>query len=93
MSNVPDSNVSLWPLFTTDAEWQFDFDDQLTTRPTSAIKGATPIGVNDLDLFQSYNQPRQGSESSSLSRGMIEYLNLIEKVSADATILVKRIVI
>ena len=93
MSGVSDSMVSLWPLFTTDAEWQLDFDDQLTTLPTSAVNGATPIAVNDLDLSQSYNQPIQGSESSGLSRGLIEYLNLIEKVSANATILVKRIII
>ncbi|RQM04530.1 hypothetical protein DH86_00004444 [Scytalidium sp. 3C] len=79
MSSEPDSNVSLWPLFTTDADWQLDFDDQLTTLPTSAVKGATPIAVNDLDLSQSYNQPIQGSESSGLSRELIEYLTLSEK--------------
>lgn len=93
MSSEPDSNVSLWPLFTTDADWQLDFDDQLTTLPTSAVKGATPIAVNDLDLSQSYNQPIQGSESSGLSRELIEYLTLSEKVRANATILVKNIII
>lgn len=81
MSCIPDSNVSLWPLFTTDADWQLDFDDPLTTLPTGSIKDALPIAVNDLGLSPSYNQPRQGSESSSLSRGLIEYLNLCEKAS------------
>jgi hypothetical protein len=93
MNSVPDSNVSLWPLFTTDADWQLDFDDQFTTLPTSAVKGATPIAVHNLDLSPSYNEPIQGSESLGLSRGMIEYLNLSEKVSANTTIPVKRIII
>ena len=93
MGSVPDSNVSLWPLFTTDTDWQMDFDDQLTTEPTSAVVGATPIAVSELDLSQSYNQPAQGSESSGLSRGLIEYLNLSEKVSAHATILVKHVIV
>lgn len=93
MSSVPESNGSLWPLFTTDTDWQMDFADQLTTEPNSAVIGATPIAVNELDLSQSYNQPTQGSESSGLSRGLIEYLNLSEKVSTNATILVKHIVV
>ena len=87
MSSVPDSNGSLWPFFTTDTDWQIDFDDQLTTEPNSAVIGATPIAVNELDLSQSYNQPTQGSESPGLSRGLVEYLSLSEKVSANATIL------
>lgn len=86
---MPDSNVSLWPLFTTDADWQLDFDDQFTTLPTSTIKGALPIAVNDLELSPLYSQPMQGSESSGLSRGIVEYLNLSEKVGAHAIILVK----
>lgn len=89
MSSMPDSNVSLWPLFTTDADWQLDFDDQFTTLPTSTIKGALPIAVNDLELSPLYSQPMQGSESSGLSRGIVEYLNLSEKVGAHAIILVK----
>lgn len=91
MGRLPDSDTSLWPFFTTDAEWQLDFDDQLTTLPTNAVNGATPNAVNDLALSQSYGQPNQGSESSGLSRGLSEYLNLIHKVSANATILVKSI--
>lgn len=93
VSSVPDSNVSLWPLFTTDGDWQLDFDDSLTTLPTSAMKGVTPITLNDLDLSpSSYSQPIQGSESG-LSRGLIEYLNLTEKVSANATTLVQTIIV
>ena len=93
MSSVPESMVSLWPLFTSDTDWQMDFDDQLNTEPTSAVVGATPIAVNELDLSQSYNQPTQCSEPSGLSRGLIEYLHLSEKVSANATILVKYIIV
>ena len=93
MSGVSDSMVSLWPLFTTDTDWQMDFEDQLTAEPTSAVVGATPTAVNELDLSQSYNQPIQCSEPSGLSRGLIEYLHLSEKVSASAAILVKHIIV
>lgn len=88
MSSVPYSNGSLWPLFSTDTDWQIDFDDQLTTEPNSAVVGATPIPVDELDLSQSYNQPTQDSESPGLSRGLVEYLSLGGKVSANVTILI-----
>ena len=91
LSSAPDSNVSLWPLFTSDTDWQMDFDDQIISEPNSAVVGATPIAVHELDLSPSYNQPTQGSESSGLPRGLIEYLNLSEKVSANATILEKTV--
>lgn len=87
MNSGPYSNGSLWPLFSTDTDWQIDFDDRFPTEPNSAAIGASPIAVNELDLSQSYNQPTQDSASPGLSRGLVEYLSLSGKVSAKATIL------
>ncbi|MCJ1279780.1 hypothetical protein MMC21_007604 [Puttea exsequens] len=79
IGGVPDPNGSLWPLFPTDTDWQFDFDDQLTTEPNTTFISAASIAVNELDLSQSYNHPTLGSESAGLSRNLIEYLSLSEK--------------
>ena len=65
-----------------------NLDDRLITEPNSAITGATPIAVNELDLSQPYNQSSQGCESPGLSRGLVEYLSLGGKVSAKVTILI-----
>lgn len=100
MSSVPYSNGSLWPLFSPDTDWHIDLDDPSTTLPNSAVTDATPMALNeldlsgvdanpiavrDLDLAQSYKQPTQDSESPGLSSGLIEFLRLSEKVSANAT--------
>lgn len=87
MSSVPQSNGSLWPLFSIDTDWQIDFDDRLITEPSSAVIGATPIALNELDPSQLYNQSTQDSESPGLPRFLVEYLSPGGKVSANATIL------
>ena len=92
IGGVPDPNGSLWPLFPTDTDWQFDFDDQLTTEPNTTFISAASIAVNELDLSQSYNHPTLGSESAGLSRNLIEYLSLSEKVSSNPTILTSNII-
>ena len=87
MSSVPNPDGFLWRLFTTDNDWQIDFNDRFITEPTSAVLGATPIALNELDLSQSYYQLNQDLESPGLPRGLAEYFSLGGKVSANATIL------
>lgn len=87
MNNVTDSNALVWPLFTTDADWQFDFDMPFTEEHSSASTVASSTALNELDLSQFYNQPTQGFDSAGCSRELIEYLSLSEKVSTDATFL------
>lgn len=96
ISSVPDSNGSFWPnadgsfwpLCPTDTNWQLDFDLPFATEPDSgASTGATSTALSELDLSQLYNQPTRGCDSAGVSRELIEYLSLGEKVSTDATIL------
>ena len=83
----PDSDGSSWPLFPTDTDWQLDFDLPFTTAPNSASTGGTSAALSELDLSQLYTQSTQGCDSAGISRELIEYLSLGEKVSTDATIL------
>lgn len=87
ISNVPDSNALLWPLFTTDTDWQFDFDMPFTEEHSSASTVASSMALNEVNMSQFYNQPTQGLDSAGCSRDLIEYLSLSEKVSTDAAFL------
>ena len=87
ISNVPDSNAFSWPLFTTDTDWQFDFDIPFTAEHTSASTGASSTALTELDMSQFYNRPTQGFDSAGCSGELIEYLSLSEKVSTDAAFL------
>lgn len=87
MSSVPQSNGSLWPLFSIDTDWQLDFDDRLITEPSSTGIGATPVALNELDPSQSYSQSTHDSESPTLPRGLADYLSPGGKVSGNAIIL------
>ena len=86
MSSLSNPKGSLWPLFSIDSDWLMDFGDRSITEPISAV-GATPIGLNELDLSQPYCQPNQGLESPGLPRSLVEYSINDGKVSANATIL------
>ena len=87
MSNIPNPNGSLWPLFSIDNDWQIDFGDRSIAEPTSAVIGAAPIALDELDLSQSYCQTNQDLESPGLPRGLVEYPSNDSRVSANATIL------
>ncbi len=87
ISNVPDSNAFSWPLFTTDTDWQFNFDIPFTAEHTSASTGASSTSLTELDMSQFYNRPTQGFDSAGCSGELIEYLSLSEKVSPDAAFL------
>ena len=84
LSNVADSNAFPWPLFTTDTDWQFDFDIPFTDDPTSASGDTSSIALTELDMCQYSNRPTQGLDPAGCSRELIEYLGLGEKVSTDA---------
>lgn len=79
MSNVPDANAFFWPLFTTDNDWQFDFDIPFNTEHASAPTDASSTTLTDLDMSQFYNRPTQGFDSAGCSRELIEYLSVSEK--------------
>lgn len=81
----PESDGSFWPLFPTDTDWQLDFDLPFTTEPNSASTGGTSAALSELDLSQLYNQSTQDCDSAGVSRELIDYLSLGEKVSTDAT--------
>ena len=85
----PASDDPLWPLSPMDTDWQLDLDLAFTSEPNSASTGATSSALGELDLFQLYNQSTQGCGSAGVSRDLIEYLSLGEKVSTNATILVQ----
>lgn len=82
----PASDGPVWPLSPTDTNWQLDFDLAFTSEPNSASTGATSSTLGELDLFQLYNLSTQGCDSAGVSRDLIEYLSLGEKVSTNATI-------
>ena len=84
----PASDGPVWPLSPMDTNWQLDFDLPFTSEPHSASTGASSSALDELDLFQLYNQSTQGCDSAEVSRDLIEYLSLGEKVSTNATILV-----
>ncbi|MCJ1321198.1 hypothetical protein MMC15_006542 [Xylographa vitiligo] len=84
---VPDSDAFSWPLFTTDADWEFDFDIPFTAEQTSASTDASSTVLNELEVSQLYNRPTQGFDSAGCSGQLIEYLSLSEKVSIDTAFL------
>ena len=79
----PASDGPVWPLSPMDTNWQLDFDIPFTSEPHSASTGASSSALDELDLFQLYNQSTQGCDSAEVSRDLIEYLSLGEKVSAN----------
>ena len=82
------SDGSVWPLSPTDTNWQLEFDLPFTAEPNSAFTGATSSALSELDLAQVYNQSTQCCDYAGVSKELIEYLRLDEKVSTDATTLV-----
>lgn len=87
ISNIPDFNAFSWPLFTTDTDWQFDFDIPFTAEHTSASTGASSTAFTELDMSQFYNRPTQGFDSAGCSGELIEYFSLSKKVSTECCIL------
>lgn len=87
INNVLDSNAFFWPLFTTDSQWQFDFDIPFTAEHTSASTGASSTAFTELDMSPFDNRPTQGSDSAGCSKELIEYLSFSEKVSTDTAFL------
>ena len=83
----PDADGSFWPPFQRDTHWQLDFDLPFTTEPDGASAGAYSSALSELDLSQLYDRSTRGCDSAGISREMIEYLSLGEKVSTDARIL------
>ena len=73
--NVPNSNTLPWPLFTTDTDWQFNFDTPF------ASTGATSTSLTGTDLSQLYIPPTQDFDFGGCPRELLEYLSLSEKVS------------
>ena len=86
--NVPDSNALSWPLFATDTEWQFNFDNPFTAEQTSASTGVNSTTLTELDMSQLYIPPTQGFDSGGCPRELLEYLSLSEKVRTNDAFLV-----
>ena len=82
----PDSDESFWPPFQRGTIWQLDVDLPLTAEPDDAT-GAARSALSELDLSPLCNQSTQGCDSVGVSRDLIDYLSLGEKVRTDATIL------
>lgn len=85
--NVSNSNALSWPLFTTDTDWQFNFDTPFTAEQTTASTGASSTTLTELDMSQFYIPPTQGFDSGGCPRELLEYLSFSEKVSTDAAFL------
>ena len=82
----PDSDESFWPPFQRNTSCQVDFDLPFTAEPGSASIDATSSALSELDLSQLYNHSIQGCDAAEISRDLIEYLSLGQKVSTDVTI-------
>lgn len=82
-SNAPDSNAALWPFFTTDDDWQLDFDIPFMAEHTSESTGGSSTALTELDMTQFNNRPPQDLDSAGGSEDLIEYLSLGEKVSIE----------
>ena len=85
--NVSNSNALSWPVFTTDTDWQFNFDTPFTAEQTTASTGASSTTLTELDMSQIYIPPTQGFDSGGCPRELLDYLSLGEKVSTDAAFL------
>ena len=85
--NEPSSNALSWPLFTTDTNWEFNFDTPFTAEQTTASTVASSTTLTELDLSQICIPPTQGFDSGGCPRELLEYLSLGEKVSTDAAFL------
>ncbi|MCJ1285674.1 hypothetical protein MMC26_005015 [Xylographa opegraphella] len=76
---VPDADAFSWPLFTTDADWEFDFEIPFTTETTSASTDASSTALNELEVSQFHNRPPPGFDPAGRPGQLIEYLSLGEK--------------
>ncbi|KAL9079456.1 MAG: hypothetical protein Q9157_001665 [Trypethelium eluteriae] len=78
-SNVQDCNAFSWPLFTSETDWQLDFDMPFTAERNDLSTGASPNALTELDASHFYHQSAQCLDSTGSSAELIEYLSLNEK--------------
>ena len=83
----PDLKGSFWPHCQRDLISQLDFDLPPPAEPDTASTSASSSALSELDLSQLYNQSTQGFDSAGVSRDIIDYLSLGEKVSTNTIIL------
>lgn len=85
MCGILDSNAFSWPPFTTNSDWQFDFDIPIMAEHAGASRGASSATLPELDPYELFNRPTQGLGSTSFSRDLIEDDNTSEKVGVNST--------
>lgn len=90
-SDMVNGNNALWSPFSTDSDWQFNFDAASSTEPSSASTGHRSNTWSDLDTSQPDSRPASRSvEPTECSSDLLEYLRLNEKVSIPYSLLGQR---
>ncbi|KAL9082500.1 MAG: hypothetical protein Q9165_008877 [Trypethelium subeluteriae] len=82
--NVQDCNTFSWPLFTSETDWQLDFDMPFTAERNDLSTAVSSSALTEPDAPHFFNRSAQCLDPTKSSGELIEYLSLNEKVSAGA---------